>query len=103
MTPIFAADARTEIADLLAAILLVYTIIIIAWIVASLVFSLGVRIPYSRAVNAILDFLRDVTEPYLRLFRRLPLRIGPLDLTPMVAIIALQLVGGIIIAAVRPG
>jgi YggT family protein len=103
MTFVFAADARTEIADLLASILLVYTIIIIAWIVASLVFSLGARIPYSRPVNAVLDFLRDVTEPYLRLFRRLPLRIGPLDLTPMVAIIALQLVGGIIIAAVRPG
>ena len=103
MTPIFAADARTEIADLLASILLVYTIIIIAWIVASLVFSLGARIPYSRPVNAVLDFLRDVTEPYLRLFRRLPLRVGPLDLTPMVAIIALQLVGGLIVAAVRPG
>jgi YggT family protein len=103
MTPVFAADARTEIADLLASVLLVYTIIIIAWIVASLVFSLGARIPYSRPVNAVLDFLRDVTEPYLRLFRRLPLRIGPLDLTPMVAIIALQLVGGIIIAAIRPG
>ena len=103
MTPVFAADARTEIADLLASVLLVYTIIIIAWIVASLVFSLGARIPYSRPINAVLDFLRDVTEPYLRLFRRLPLRIGPLDLTPMVAIIALQLVGGLIIAAVRPG
>jgi YggT family protein len=103
MTPVIAADARTEIADLLASVLLVYTIIIIAWIVASLVFSLGARIPYSRPVNAVLDFLRDVTEPYLRLFRRLPLRIGPLDLTPMVAIIALQLVGGLIIAAVRPG
>jgi YggT family protein len=103
MTPVFAADARTEIADLLASVLLVYTIIIIAWIVASLVFSLGARIPYSRPVNAVLDFLRDVTEPYLRLFRRLPLRIGPLDLTPMVAIIALQLVGGLIIAAIRPG
>jgi YggT family protein len=103
MTPVFAADTRTEIADLLASVLLVYTIIIIAWIVASLVFSLGARIPYSRPVNAVLDFLRDVTEPYLRLFRRLPLRIGPLDLTPMVAIIALQLVGGLIIAAIRPG
>ena len=103
MTPVIAADTRTEIADLLASVLLVYTIIIIAWIVASLVFSLGARVPYSRPVNAVLDFLRDVTEPYLRLFRRLPLRIGPLDLTPMVAIIALQLVGGIIIAAIRPG
>jgi YggT family protein len=103
MTLVFAADARTEIADLLASVLLVYTIIIIAWIVASLVFSLGARIPYSRPLNAVLDFLRDVTEPYLRLFRRLPLRLGPLDLTPMVAIIALQLVGGLVIAAVRPG
>jgi YggT family protein len=103
MTFVLAADARTEIADLLSAILLVYTIIIIAWIVASLVFSLGARIPYSRPVNAVLDFLRDVTEPYLRLFRRLPLRVGPLDLTPMVAIIALQVVGSLIIGAVRPG
>ena len=39
----------------------------------SLVFSLGVRVPYYRVVNAVLDFLRDVVEPYLRLFRRLPL------------------------------
>jgi YggT family protein len=100
---VLAASARAEIADLLGAVLLVYTIIIIAWIVASLVFSLGARIPYSRPVNAVLDFLRDTTEHYLRLFRRLPLRIGPLDLTPMVAIIALQIVGGIIVGLVRPG
>jgi YggT family protein len=76
--------------------------VIIAWVVMSLVFSLGVRVPYSRLLNAVLDFLRDVTEPYLRLFRRLPLRIGPLDLTPMVAIIVLQIVGGLIVAAVSP-
>jgi YggT family protein len=98
---VFAADTRSEIADFLSAVLLVYTIIIIAWIVASLVFSLGARIPYSRPVNAVLDFLRDTTEPYLRLFRRLPLRVGPLDLTPMVAIIALQLVGSIVVNLVR--
>ena len=50
-----------------------------------------------------LDFLRDVTTPYLRLFRSLPLRIGPLDLTPMVAIILLQIGGGIIVGVVDPG
>jgi YggT family protein len=98
---VLAADARNEIADLLGSLLLVYTIIIIAWIVASLVFSLGARVPYSRPLNAVLDFLRDTTEPYLRLFRRLPLRVGPLDLTPMVAIIALQVVGSIIVNLVR--
>ena len=96
-------EARRQIAEFLSALIWVYVIIIIAWIVVSFVFALGARVPYSRPVNAVLDFLRDCTEPYLRVFRRLPLRVGPLDLTPMVAIIALQVVGSIIIAAIRPG
>jgi YggT family protein len=95
--------AREEIADFLAALITVYTILIIAWIVVSFVFSLGARVPYSRPINAILDFLRDVTEPYLRIFRRLPLRIGPLDLSPIVAILALRIVGGIVIGLIDPG
>jgi YggT family protein len=59
--------------------------------------------PYSRWSNAILDFLRDTANPWLSIFRRLPLRIGPLDLSPIVAIIVLQLVGGIVIEIIRPG
>ncbi|MBA2515486.1 MAG: YggT family protein [Solirubrobacterales bacterium] len=94
-------NAREEIADFLQAIILVYTLCIIAWIVASLVFSLGARVPYSRWSSAILDFLRDVTEPYLRIFRRFVPRLGPLDLSPMVAIFALQIVGGILIGIIR--
>jgi YggT family protein len=96
-------EARQQIADFLSALIWVYTIIIIAWIVASFVFSLGARVPYSRPLNAILDFLRDVTEPYLRIFRRLPLRIGPMDLSPIVAIFALRIVGGIVVALIDPG
>lgn len=94
---------RSEIADFLTALILVYTICIVGWVVVSLVFSLGVRVPYSRWSSAALDFLRDVSEPFLRLFRRLPLRIGPLDLTPMVAILALQIGGGIIVSVIAPG
>lgn len=90
---------REQIAEYLDALLLVYILCIIGWIVASLVFSLGARVPYSRWSNAILDFLRDVTTPFLRLFRWVP-RIGPLDLSPMVAIIALQIVGGLVVRAV---
>jgi YggT family protein len=96
-------EVRQQIADFLSALIWVYTLMIIAWIVASLVFSMGVRVPYSRPLNAILDFLRDVTEPYLRLFRRLPLRIGPIDLTPIVAILALRIVGGIVVGLIEPG
>jgi YggT family protein len=101
MTPVLAASARVEIAGFLNALVTVYIIIIIAWVVASLVFSLGVSVPYSRPLSAVLDFLRDCTEPYLRLFRRLPLRVGPLDLTPMVAIIVLAVGGNLIVNIVH--
>lgn len=95
------ASTRTEIADFLSALLTVYTLLLIAWIVLSLVLSFGVRVPYSRPLNAVLDFVRDVSEPYLRIFRRLGLQIGPLDLSPMIAILLLQIVGGILVGIVR--
>ena len=84
------------------ALIFVYTIIIVAWIVASFVFSLGARVPYNRCFSAVLDFLRDVSEPYLRIFRRLPLRFGPIDLSPIVAIFVLRIVGSIIVCLIAP-
>jgi YggT family protein len=96
-------EVREEIADFLGALLTVYAIIIVAWIIMSFVFALGARVPYNRVLNAILDFLRDVSEPYLRIFRRLPLRIGPLDLSPIVALLVLRIVGGIVIGLIDPG
>jgi YggT family protein len=39
----------------------------------------------------IMQYLVTTTEPYLALFRRLPLRFGMLDLSPMVAILVLDL------------
>jgi uncharacterized protein YggT (Ycf19 family) len=96
-------EVREQIAGFLGALIWVYTLIIIAWVIFSLVFSMGLRVPYSRPLNAVLDFLRDVTEPYLRIFRRLPLRVGPLDLTPIVAILALRIVGNIVVNLIDPG
>jgi YggT family protein len=96
-------DARRQIAEFLDALIWVYTLIVIAWVISSFVFAMGLRVPYSRPLNAVLDFLRDVTEPFLRIFRRLPLRVGPLDLTPIVAILALRIVGGIVVNLIDPG
>jgi uncharacterized protein YggT (Ycf19 family) len=95
-------EAREQIAEFLSALISVYTLCIIAWIVAQLVFSLGARVPYNRYFNAVLDFLRDVSEPYLRIFRKLGLRIGPFDLSPIVAILVLQIVGGIVVSLIAP-
>ena len=100
MTLVF-ASVRTEIADFLGALLLVYLICIVGWIVLNFIFAMGARMPYNRHASAVMGFLRDVTEPYLRIFRPLPLRIGPLDLTPIVAILLLQIVGNIIIGLIR--
>jgi uncharacterized protein YggT (Ycf19 family) len=95
------ATARTEIADFVSALLLVYTLCIVGYVVMQLVFSLGARIPYSRWSRVVMDFLSEVSEPFLRIFRRLGLQIGPLDLSPMVAILVLQLLGGLIVDLIR--
>jgi len=95
-------DARQQIADFLSALLTVYTLIIFAWIVTTWIFSFGVRMPYSRPLNAVLDFLRDVTNPYLRLFRRLGLQFGPVDLSAMVGILVLIFGGRLLIGLIAP-
>jgi uncharacterized protein YggT (Ycf19 family) len=51
----------------------------------------------------VLTFLRDVAEPYLRIFRRFIPPLGPIDISPIVAIIVLQIVGGLIIGLIRGG
>ena len=95
------ATARDSIADFVAALLLVYTILIIAYIFSSMYFNVGGRLPYSRWSRSVLDFLRDVSEPYLSIFRRFIPPFGPLDLSPMVATIVLWLVGGIIVSLIQ--
>jgi YggT family protein len=95
------ADARSEIANYLSAVITVYMILIIAYILSSLFFAFGGRVPYARWSSAILGFLRDVCEPYLGLFRRFIPPLGPLDLSPIVALLVLQIVGGIVVNQIR--
>ena len=93
--------SRDDVADYLNYVILVYIICIVGWVVTSMVFSLGARVPYNRFSNAVLDFLRDVSEPYLRIFRRFIPRIGVFDLSPIVAILVLQIVGRVVVGLVR--
>jgi uncharacterized protein YggT (Ycf19 family) len=103
MTLFQIAAARDSVADFLASLLWVYTILIFAYIVMNLFFAFGARPAYSRALDAVMTFLRDVCEPYLRIFRRFIPPIGPLDISPMVGILVLQIVGGLVVSAVRGG
>jgi YggT family protein len=92
---------RVDIANYLNALLIVYFVLIFVRVLMSWI----PRLPYSRWLDVVLNFVRDVTDPYLNLFRRFVpmLRIGGggLDLSPMVAIIVLLLVGQLIVNVVH--
>ncbi len=100
MTPLVLATARSQVADFVSSLFWVYSLILIAWIIVQLVLSLGLTPPYNRVLRAVLDFLHDVAEPYLRIFRRLGLRFGPFDFSPIVAIIVLRIVASIVVSLI---
>jgi YggT family protein len=95
-----AAVTRVDIANYVSALFTVYIILLFVYILLNLIFSLGTRPPYARWSDAVLKFLRDVSEPYLRIFRRVIPPIGAFDLTPMIAIILLYIVQRIVVNAI---
>jgi len=71
----------------------VYVLLLFAYILSS-----WVKLPYSPWLNRIQRFLYDVCEPYLRLFRRFVPMAGPLDLSPIVAILVLYIARTVVIS-----
>ncbi|MEX2194733.1 MAG: YggT family protein [Thermoleophilaceae bacterium] len=99
---LLAAVTRDDVADYVNTLLLVYIVLIFIRIIMSWI----PRIPYHRVLDAVLKFVKDVTDPYLNLFRRfIPLvKLGPgaLDVSPIVATFVLIIVGqGIIVPLIR--
>jgi YggT family protein len=100
MTPVLALT-RVDVANYVNALFEVYILIIFVYILLNLLFSFGVRVPYSRWSDAFLKFLRDVCEPYLRLFRRVIPPIGMFDFSPMIAIFLLIFLDRIVYSAIH--
>ena len=86
------ADAISRAETFVNVFVSVYSLVILLYIVAS-----WLRLPYSPWLNRIQRFLYDVSEPYLRIFRRLLPSFGPLDLSPMIGIIVLVIFGQVVI------
>src|SRR5437899_11811854 len=82
------ADAITSVENFVDVFIAVYSFVLLLYIISS-----WLRLPYSPWLNRIQRFLYDVSEPYLRIFRRLLPSFGPLDLSPMVGIIVLIVFG----------
>ncbi|MDQ6746211.1 MAG: YggT family protein [Actinomycetota bacterium] len=97
---ILPALSRVDVANYVSALFEVYILLILLYILLNLLFSFGMRPAYSRALDAVLGFLRDLCEPYLRIFRRFIPPLGMIDITPMVAIIVLVVVRTIVVSLI---
>jgi YggT family protein len=91
------ASARSEVAGFISTLIYVYVLLLILYIVVQLLFSVGVRPAYSIWSDRVLGFLHDVCEPYIRIFRRFLPQFGMLDLSPLFAIITLEIVNEVIV------
>jgi YggT family protein len=95
------AVTRTDVADYIQTLALVYLVLIFIRIILSWI----PRIPYNRWLMAVVKFVSDVTDPYLNLFRRIlpPVRMGPgaLDLSPIVATFVLIIVSSVVANLIR--
>jgi YggT family protein len=75
-------DAASTALQFVGVFIYVYILVLFLWVVAS-----WIKLPYS--LSPVQRFLNDVCDPYLRLWRKVIPMVGPLDLSPMVGILAL--------------
>jgi YggT family protein len=85
------ADTGDSLASFVRVFLWVYTLMLFAYILTS-----WIRLPYRPWLNRVQRFLYDVCDPYLRIFRRFLPPLGPLDLSPMVAIFVLLILSNVL-------
>jgi len=85
------ADLASSLQSFVRAFVGIYVLLIFAYVLLS-----WIRLPYSGIAAAVQRFLDEVCRPYLNLFRgRIP-TLGPLDLSPMVAVIVLLVAAGLV-------
>ncbi len=85
------ADVASSLQSFVEVFVAIYVILIFAYVLLS-----WVQLPYSGTAAAVQRFLDEVCRPYLNLFRgRIP-TLGPLDLSPLVAVVVLLVAAGIV-------
>jgi YggT family protein len=94
------AITKEGVGNYVSALFVVYTILILLNILISFV----PRMPYHPWLRVVLDFITETTDPYLNIFRSIMRPLGgpggmAIDLSPMLAILVLGIVGGIITGA----
>lgn len=96
----FAAIDRGDIADFVADLFWVYTLLLFAYIILGMIYAFA-RVPYWRWLTIIFEFLRDISEPLLRPIRRVLPTFGPFDFSPIVALFLVRIVAAIVVPIIR--
>lgn len=92
------AISRADVASYVEALFLVYIILIFVRVLLSWI----PRMPYNPTLRAVVEFVHEVTDPYLNIFRRfLPPVGGRLDLSPILAIIVLLIAQGVVVGLIE--
>lgn len=96
-----AAITRDQIADYVGALFTVYLVLVVARVLLSWV----PRMPYNRYLRMLVDFIHEVVDPYLNLFRRFLPPVGgggfALDLSPILGMVLLVVASGVVVGAIR--
>ncbi|MGA6948147.1 MAG: YggT family protein [Solirubrobacterales bacterium] len=99
MSPLLAIT-RDDVANYVSAVFLVYFILIFIRILLSWI----PRMPYYPWLRTTVDFVHQVVDPYLNIFRRLlpPLGVGGMgfDLSPILAIVVLSIVWRVVVSLI---
>jgi YggT family protein len=94
------AITRGDVADYVGALFIVYIVLIFCNILISWI----PRMPYNPALRAVLDFIKETTDPYLNLFRRFLPPIGgggfAIDLSPMIGIVVLFVLQAVVVSLI---
>jgi YggT family protein len=94
------ALTRDDVATYVNALFIVYIILIFIRVLLSWI----PRMPYYRWLSATVDFVHQVTDPYLNLFRRVLPPIGggrmAIDISPILAIIVLFIAQAILVGLI---
>ena len=94
-----AAITRGDVADYISALVFVYLLLIIINIGLSWIQQFR-PIPYNLTLRAVTGFVEESTNPYLAVFRRWVPQIGPLDISPIFAILVLSICGRIAVGLI---
>jgi len=89
-TVLVLASTASSVQRFVSVFFQVYILLILAYVLTS-----WIKMPY--ALHRVQRFLDDVCEPYIRLFRRVLPAFGPLDLSPIIAIITLYIAQTILV------